>query len=359
MKRTVGNLFLFLVAACCVLILTGESQGQRFSPGPVEREYNECVELYESGAYGDARKRIEQFLAEHPHSRWSETILFLNAKIESNVPEAVRKYRRFLDDYPEGAHAPEAAFLLGELYELTDDFLNAQQCYFRVYQHFNESRFGDESAVRAAKCMLLNGDAPSVLAHLEQYLSRRPENPWEIRARELHADALFQVGEYERALEEYKRVISQAPAENSPAPQCYLQVAEIYEILGNREAAFQSYRRFLENFPHTFHRRKVEDRMRELAHLLNVDLTEETRSYLLEAGSFESESAAAELQTQLEKIGYEAYVIKKDSHPRGRYSVRMGPYATRELVDSLMDRLKDEAGLAPNALVQNGHERNH
>jgi TolA-binding protein len=351
MGRVQRILTLLFMAIILPLFLNEDSQGQWFSFGRAQARHRKCIHLYEAGDYPDARECIRQFLSDYPDSRWSEGLYFLDAKMETNAPDAVKKYHWFLNTFPQGQYTPEAAFLLGELYELAGDFPGAQQAYMQMYLYFPASRFSSEAGLRAAKCMLLNNDFASALNHLEEYLLLHPDYPWNTRAKELHADILYQEGAYATAQEEYRQVISEIPPNAPPIPRCYLQVAKIYDLLGDQESALQCYAQFLKTFPDSAMKKTAEERIVELSKILHVNPAEGEHSHVVEAGSFASEPDAAALVTRLKELGYQAY-IKKAERSDTPFSVRLGPYKTKELVDTIAEKLKKEAGL--DALILSG-----
>jgi len=205
------SLALALAALALCFFAPHEADGQWFLFGRAQNRYDRCIELYSSNQFDEARMCIRTFLSEYPNSRWVEQLQFLEAKLETNVYEAQAKMRRFLQEFPEGPYSAEANFSLGELYELTADYASARKFYLQVYRYFLTSELRDEAGVRAAKCMLLDGDTMSAKKYLQDYLAANPSPPWRSRARELYADTLLESGEFATAQKMYKEIISEAP----------------------------------------------------------------------------------------------------------------------------------------------------
>ncbi len=345
---------LALTALALSLYPPSEAEGQWFLFGRAQRRYEKCVNLHTTKQFEDARPCIRVFLADYPNSRWVEHLQFLEAALETNVYEAQAKMHRFVQEFPEGPYSAEAGFSLGELYELTADYSSARKSYLQVYRYFPESEFKDRAAVRAAKCMLLNGEIESANEHLERYLAAEPPQPWRSRAKELYADALFEVGSLSDAQKIYKDIISEASTPEEASPNCYLKIAGVYESRGNYKAAFQAYRQFLNIFPDSIQKPVVERKVAELASVLKVDLSISARPHIIEAGLFESEQDAMRLVGRLKKLGYQAYLVTRNMD-RGEYiSVRLGPYDSRDSALAAADRLSDEAGLEVELMPQGG-----
>ena len=344
-------LVLILFSALLLFPLT-EAHAAWLPFGRAERRYEHCVELSEAKQFSEARQCIREFMSYYPNSRWIEHLQFLEAKMETNVNEAEAKFRRFLMDFPDGPYSAEANFTLGEIWELKGVSENAQKYYSRVYLYFGASEYRDEAAVRLAKCMLSRNEIESAQRHLEIYLVTHRPDPWRTRARELRADTLYESGEYLKAQDEYKKLISEAPLPKEASPRCYLRVAEIYEKNEEHEAALQAYRRFLSIFSDPIQKPAVEQRIAELASILKIDLSANDRLHTLEAGLFNAEHEAMELVRRLKRLGYQAYVVTRNIDHSEILSVRLGPFESRDAALAAARRLSKEAGVEAAVLPQ-------
>jgi TolA-binding protein len=348
------SLALALTALALCLFAPHEADGQWFLFGRAQKRYDRCIELYTSNQFDESRMCIRTFLSEYPNSRWVEQLQFLEAKLETNVYEAQAKMRRFLQEFPDGPYSAEANFSLGELYELTADYPSAQKCYLQVYRYFLTSELREEAGVRAAKCMLLDGDTMSAKEYLQDYLAADPSPPWRSRARELYADTLLESGEFATAQKMYKEIISEASSPEEASPDCYIKIAGIYESKGNYKSALQAYRQFLNIFPDSIHKPAVERKIADLASLLKVDLSINGRPHIIEAGLFVSEQKARRLVGRLNKLGHQAYLVTRNMNGTEYLSVRLGPYESRDSALAVVDRLGEEAGLEVKLLPQGG-----
>jgi TolA-binding protein len=347
-------LALMVISLAMLLLPLGEAYGQWFLFGRAQRHYRKCVELYEAKQRAEARECIHEFFSEYPHSRWVEHLQFLDADMETNVNEAMVKFRRFLIEFPTGPYSAKAGFSLAEIYELKGDLAGALKHYSQVYLHPEANGLKAEAGLRMAKCMLLNGDTQSAKRHLEVYLAIYRDEPWRTRARELHADALYQEGEFLQAQNEYRGIISDIPSPEQASPRCYIRIAEIYEDSGDYDAAFQAYRRFLTVFSDAIQRQSAERKVAELASRLKVDLSVSDRAHIVEAGIFKAEPEAMGLIARLRKLGYKAYVVTRKEDHGEVLSVRLGPYESRDSALAVADRLNKEAGLKVTLLPQGG-----
>jgi TolA-binding protein len=334
--------------------LAREANAQWFIFGRPQNKYEQCIELYDKKQFEEARSCMQDFLANYPNSRWVEHLQFLEAKLATDLSEARVKMHRFVQEFPEGPYSAEANYSLGQLAELTADYAEAERFYMRVYEYFPMSELRDESALQAAKCLLLSGDAESASVRLSTYLATRPDQPWLSRAKELYADALFDGGDFQRAQQEYKEIISEASSPKDASPEYYLKIAGVYESMGNYKASFQAYNRFLTIFPTAGQKPAVERKMAALASRLSVDLSVNGRPHIIEAGLFESKHEAMRLVLRLKRLGYQAYTVTRNIDHAEFISVRLGPYESKDSALAMADRLSEEAGLDVTLLPYGG-----
>ncbi|GAB4330101.1 MAG: hypothetical protein Kow0099_00470 [Candidatus Abyssubacteria bacterium] len=333
-----------------LIVLQGNTEGE-WVFNRAQRRYNDCVTLYEDRRLDEARQCVAEFFADYPDSRWVEHLQFLDAEMECDVEHALVKWRRFLIEFPNGPYSAQANFDIGEIYELMGDFPSAFTHYSRVCEYLAPNELCDEAGLRMIRCALLEGRLDSARELVRDYLSSHQNDPWRGRARELHADVLYESGQFSEAQQEYKAVISEC---SGASPRCYLRISEIYEKTGDDTSALQAYQQFLSHFPEAVQRPMVEAKLAELASRLGTDISFRRGSYVVEAGSFKSDGEALALIARLKKLGYNAYLVKRSGEVELAYSVRLGSYESRDLALTVVGRLKEEAGLDASVLPQGG-----
>jgi tetratricopeptide (TPR) repeat protein len=72
-------------------------------------------------------------------------------------------------------------------------------------------------------------------------------------------EAYYQAGEYQKALDAYEEAATLVDA-----PELLFNMAQCYRLLGQKEEALESYRRFLAEVPNTPYRKEIEGRIRLL-----------------------------------------------------------------------------------------------
>ena len=87
-------------------------------PGKPDREkaYNDAYEAFKAGRYADARKRFEEFLAEHGKSEYGDNARFWIGEcyyFEKDYERAILEYEKVITDYPRGNKVPNALLKQG------------------------------------------------------------------------------------------------------------------------------------------------------------------------------------------------------------------------------------------------------
>lgn len=180
-------------------------------------DYEFAFRLYQEGDYETARDEFDLFLRQYPHSEHADDALFLSAesaRLLRNNDEAVRKYRRLLNDYPASPLRLDA--LLGVAQAV-----------------FDQGKYEE-----------------SVLAFDEVF--RRNDDP-KVRslALSLQAEAYSRIGDYTRALELYDRLLGQYPDAVEYPSALYAKGWTLFQLKRYREA-YEALRSFLvqyENAP--------------------------------------------------------------------------------------------------------------
>lgn len=137
------------------------------------------------------------------------------------------------------------------------------------------------------------GEAPGLLSIVEEYGGTQPGN----LARFYAADALFQLGEYDRAMEQFEAF---EKGENILGASAYAGMASIYEVRGEYEEAGDYYMRAMEQFE-------------------SGDLAPQ---YLLDAGRSYEEAGAFDEALR-------AYQMIQDDYPESNYANNIEFYIAR------------------------------
>lgn len=199
------RVFLLMVALCSTLSADENS------------DYEFAFRLYEERDYETARDEFDLFLRQYPHSDHADDALFLSAesaRFLQNGDEAVRKYRRLLNDYPASPLRLDA--LLGIARAV-----------------FDQGKY--EESILAFDEVFKRSDDPKVQS----------------LALSLQGEAYSRIGDYAHALEVYDRLLGQYTDAVEYPSALYAKGWTLFQLKRYREA-YETLRSFLvqyENAP--------------------------------------------------------------------------------------------------------------
>ncbi len=105
-----------LAAVLAAIALGGCASAPTARGGDEPTRFETIRARFEKGEFGDAVLLLQEFLGDHPGSRYADEGIFLLGRAyyeEGNFPEAEDRFRRILTDYPESPFAADASYHLG------------------------------------------------------------------------------------------------------------------------------------------------------------------------------------------------------------------------------------------------------
>lgn len=184
-------------------------------------EFDKAARLAMVGDYEGALKEYETFLSRNPDHRLAPlagmAVGTIHLEVREDYGEASRKYDQVVTRYPSSPWAPEAARRKGEAAEALEDWAAAGEAY--------------DEALRLAA---------------EQGNNQSADWVNEVTGRA--ANCFYQVGDHERVLGTYERVLDSSPPAAVGATALY-RMGETYEAMDQPEKAAGSYAAVLETYP--------------------------------------------------------------------------------------------------------------
>ena len=152
-----------------------------------QTDYALAYRLYEAGDYETAKDEFQRFVRNHADSENADDALYLAGEAARKLgkyDEAIQAYRALQNDYPQSGLRIQA--LLGHAYA------------WRESGRLEESILAFEKVAQQA--------SDKAVQSLAVYLL---------------GDAQYKIGNYERALDAYNRVLTEYPASNEAGPAVY------------------------------------------------------------------------------------------------------------------------------------------
>ena len=275
-RTNFSHLFLFII----LISLIGACRGSDvLRPGePVDSAYAKATRLYEKGKYSQAATAFESITRVGRGTEFAEDAQYFLASSyfnDRNYLLAASEYERFISFYPNDSRREEVDFQIALCYkELSPRYKLDQSDTIRAleaFQLFNNRYPDSDRVIESAK----------YIDELRSKLARKYY---------MAADFYLRTDRYEAAAIYYGLTIDQFP-EAPFAEAALVKQIETYVIYADKsitekqreryEKALASYNKFLQLFPRSEEREKVEnlrDRAEEAISKINTDAVTESSS---------------------------------------------------------------------------------
>lgn len=276
--------FFLLTGSAVALPSTVWAQAE---PETASRKFAEAFQLYTDQLYEQAIHRFQAFRTEHPdHLNTAEALYYQaeGALTLGRQDEAVRLFELFRQEYPSHPLAMQASLALGKYFyeaeeydraiEMLTDLLHerpsaeisAKALYVMAESALAAGRIDEAMGYyrRAAEEYPSASTAPTALfalaytqvqeqrldeaaQTLETLSTRYPESPYVRDVGLVLAEVYFELGDFQRVIEEVQR--RQASIEGETLERAEFLLAESYNKLRDAENAEAYYRRFTDDRP--------------------------------------------------------------------------------------------------------------
>lgn len=161
-----------------------------------------------------------------------------------SINPAINVLKNVTTSYPRSMYSAEAHFHLGEIYqEKLDSLQVAQAQYDRVGQQYANSEYAGEALKRSISI--------SKYIKLQESIAEGGEEGNAVVQFDLAEIQLFQFGDYDKALEGYRKILDEFP-DSDLAPRAAYAIAYIYDDrLDDPENAREAYQYLLTRYPET------------------------------------------------------------------------------------------------------------
>lgn len=131
----------------------------------------------ERGEYMEAASVLKQYHDQYPSAGDTPTVkagLYLHKALQ--WPQARREFEKLVgDEHPVSSRAL-AFYMIGQCYWDEENYPEARQCYYKVFDMFPGSEFGPNAAYQIASCHLMEHDVTTAKKWFETLLERYPSS---------------------------------------------------------------------------------------------------------------------------------------------------------------------------------------
>lgn len=220
-------------------------------PGGDYAMFQVANSYYRAGRTFDAVSNFRKTLRIYPFSRLREQAQYNIAYIylnTNNYSQAVEEFQTVINKYPGTDWAARSQYNIGDAYYNAGEYDRAIAAYQKVLDEYPRSDYIIEAINGIQYAQLSAGRSDSSSVILEEFLSDNPASATADQLRYRQALNVFQSGDYENAVKEFRQYLRVTNSE-SRMPEAYSNLAESYRQLGQVENAIEAYQSIVEEFP--------------------------------------------------------------------------------------------------------------
>ncbi len=257
---------------------------------------------------------FNQVISQHPNSSYVQSAMLKIGLIhynENRDEQALEVFKKVVGQYPGTSQAQEALASIRTIYvslDRVEEFIRFSE---RAGIADITAAQQDSLTYQAAENRYLQGDCGSAVQSFSNYLERFPNGIFSTNAQFYRAECLFRTNERERALEGYEFVIERSRTKF--LENALLRASGIHFNMGNYERAYQQYTRLSEVAE--FRNNMVIAREGQMRSLYRLDRYAEAMDAAQQVLQFEKPSPETEQEAHL-IYGISALALQNNNQAR-------------------------------------------
>ncbi|GAB5409816.1 MAG: hypothetical protein BalsKO_21810 [Balneolaceae bacterium] len=219
-------------------------------PGGDYAMFQVANSYYRSNRTFEAVSNFRRMLRIYPYSRLKEQAQYNVAYIylnTSNYSQAVEEFQTVINRYPGTDYAARSQYNIGDAFYNAGEYDRAIEAYKKVLDNYPRSRYIIEAINGIQYAQLSSGGQDSSSVILEDFLGDNPQSSTADRLRYRQAETVFQTGDYEGAIREFRQYLRVTNSDGL-APEAYSNLGESYRQLGQIDRAISSYQTIVDDY---------------------------------------------------------------------------------------------------------------
>ncbi len=219
-------------------------------PGGDYAMFQVANSYYRSNRTFEAVSNFRRMLRIYPYSRLKEQAQYNVAYIylnTSNYSQAIEEFQTVINRYPGTDYAARSQYNIGDAYYNAGEYNRAIDAYKLVLDNYPRSRYIIEAINGIQYAQLSSGGQDSSSVILEDFLGDNPQSSTADRLRYRQAETVFQTGDYEGAIREFRQYLRVTNSDDL-APEAYSNLGESYRQLGQIDRAISSYQTIVDDY---------------------------------------------------------------------------------------------------------------
>ncbi len=220
-------------------------------PGGDYAMYQVANSHYRMNRNFEAVTQFRRLLRIYPYSRLREQAQYNVAYIymnTGNFDQAIEEFREVIRRYPGTEWAARAQYNIGDSYYNSGNFERAIEEYQRVLDEYPRSQYIIEAIDGIQFAQLSAGGDDTSTDVLEEFLADNPTSATADRLRFRQAENVFQTGDYDAAVREFRQYLRITNNRNL-MPDAYYNMADAFIRMDRKEEAAETLETLINDFP--------------------------------------------------------------------------------------------------------------
>lgn len=222
-------------------------------PGGDYAMYQVANSYYRMNQNFEAVTQFRRLLRIYPFSRLREQAQYNVAYIylnTGNYDQAIEEFQAVIQRYPGTEWAARSQYNIGDSYYNAGDYEKSIEAYARVLEEYPRSQYIIEAIDGIQFAQLSIGDDDTSTDILEDFLEDNPTSSTADRLRYRQAENVYQTGDYEAAVREFRQYLRITNNRNL-MPDAYFNMANAYLRTGKPNEAAEAFKTLVNDFPET------------------------------------------------------------------------------------------------------------
>lgn len=206
---------------------------------------------YRSGRTFEAVTTFRRVLRIYPFSRLKEQAQYNIAYIylnSDNYSQAIEEFQTVISKYPGTVWAARSQYNIGDSYYNAGEYKRAIEAYKNVLQNYPRSSYIIDAVNGIQYSQLSSTGVDSSSAVLEEFLGNNPSSGTADRLRYRQAETVYQTGDYEGAIKEFRQYLRITNSDNL-TPEAYSNLGDSYRQTNQIDKAIEAYQTIVDEFP--------------------------------------------------------------------------------------------------------------
>ncbi|TVR17335.1 MAG: tetratricopeptide repeat protein [Balneolaceae bacterium] len=220
-------------------------------PGGDYAMYQVANSHYRMNRNFEAVTQFRRLLRIYPFSRLREQAQYNIAYIylnTGNFDQAIEEFETVIRRFPGTEWAARAQYNIGDSHFNAGRFEEAIAAYNRVLEDFPRSQYIIDAIDGIQFAQLSAGMSDASTDILEEFLADNPTSTTADRLRFRQAENVFQSGDYDGAVREFRQYLRITNNRNL-MPEAYFNMADAFQRLNRKQEAIETYETLINDFP--------------------------------------------------------------------------------------------------------------